>query len=287
MQLALVQLPGRMRRAVRLFHKITGLTAVTSLVTSFPEAEDPLALSPPVHPQCAKRLRSIPDPPCAEQWRIHVRSTHRSRRTHSHTCSIGLRCSCVPVQLGDQIVGIAKLVVDSGTPEHELESAVSVLRLVVSEACQESAVAVLSEELIESRRHLAEMRHVHSAASPGADGTEVRNASLIDRALVHLRRHYHESAFSLRAVAASLDCNPRYLTTRFSKTVGERMHTHLVGLRVAHACRLLLSTDLRVKEVAFASGFSGVGRLDSAFRRHVGVSPGAYRRIFATPSGSP
>jgi len=61
------------------------------------------------------------------------------------------------------------------------------------------------------------------------------------------------------------------------------MHTYLVTLRVSHACRLLMGTDLRVKEVAFASGFSEARRLESAFRRHVGVSPSEYRRIFAGP----
>jgi two-component system response regulator YesN len=105
----------------------------------------------------------------------------------------------------------------------------------------------------------------------------------VNRALAHLQHHYQESTLSLLAVAKSLECNPRYLTTRFSKVVGERMHTYLVALRVSHACRLLLDTELRVKEVAFASGFSGAGRLDSAFRRHLGVSPGEYRRIFASP----
>jgi AraC-like DNA-binding protein len=41
--------------------------------------------------------------------------------------------------------------------------------------------------------------------------------------------------------------------------------------------------DVSIKEVAYESGFSGPGRLDSAFRRHVGVSPSEYRRIFASP----
>jgi AraC-like DNA-binding protein len=282
-QLALVQLPGRMRRAVKLFHKITGLTAVTSLATVFPEAGTPLTLSPPVHPQCAKRLRSISAAPCAEQWRIHVRSTLGRPRAHTHTCPIGLRCSCVPVLFGDQIVGVAKLVVDSGTSERTLESAINVLKLVVSETCQSSTITVLSEALRESRQRLAELQHVHAGAPPGTEGADVRNAALVDRALAHLQRHHSEPTFSLRTVAAALECNPRYLTTRFSKIVGERMHTHLVGLRVAHACRLLMETELHVKEVAFASGFSGAGRMDSAFRRHVGVSPGTYRRIFAAP----
>jgi AraC-like DNA-binding protein len=59
------------------------------------------------------------------------------------------------------------------------------------------------------------------------------------------------------------------------------MHAYLVRLRVAHACRLLMEANVPIKEAAYASGFRGNGGLTRAFRRHVGVSPGEYRRIFA------
>ena len=71
LELALVQLPGRMRRALGLFRKITGLTAV---------------------------------------WLIHVRFSRRSPRAHSHTCPIGLRCSVGPIHFDGQLVGLARLV---------------------------------------------------------------------------------------------------------------------------------------------------------------------------------
>jgi hypothetical protein len=50
----MVRLPGRMRRGLGLFRKITGLTAVTSLVTPLAESGLSSALSPPVHPRCAR-----------------------------------------------------------------------------------------------------------------------------------------------------------------------------------------------------------------------------------------
>ena len=187
-QLALVQLPRRMRRALKLFRKITGMTAVTSLTTSLQAPGKPFAMSPPVHPRCAKKLRSIPNAPCGEQWLIHVRSGRRSRRVHTHTCPIGLRCSCVPIHFGDQLVGVAKLVVDSGTSESALNTAVSVLKLVVSETCQDTVVALLSEELRKSRQRLTDLQHVHSGAASGAEETDAQSVALVDRVLDHLQR---------------------------------------------------------------------------------------------------
>ena len=294
-QLALVQLPGRMRRARKLFRKLTGLTAVTSVATSLPEPGAPFALSPPVHPICARMLRSTANAPCGEQWLIHLRSSRRSRRTHTHTCPIGMRCSCVPIHLDDQLVGVAKLVVDAGTPEPAFMAAVGVLKLAVSDTCRDSAVAVLSEEVRALRQHVSELRQIQAPARPQRSGspaptiesgettTDTRSAALVDRALAHLQRHYRDPRLSLRAVARAAECNPRYLTTRFTQIVGEHMHTFLIALRVSHACRLLMGTDSSVKEIAYASGFSGPGRLASAFRSYVGISPAEYRRVFAKP----
>ena len=120
-----------------------------------------------------------------------------------------------------------------------------------------------------------------SVATPDPGATQRQTLTLVDNALSHLHRHYQAPALSLTAVAEALGCNPRYLTARFTLIVGERMHAYLVRLRVAHACRLLMDTNVAIKEVAYASGFHGNGGLARAFRRHVGVPPGEYRRIFA------
>jgi len=289
----MVRLPGRMRRALGRFRNITGLTAVAVLVPPLAGSERPSSLSPPVHPRCARRLRSGRTAPCRKQWFNHVRSSRRSPSVHSHTCPIGLRCSCVPIQFDDRLIGVAKLVVGSETSDRAFLTATSVLELVVTGICQDSLASGLSEEVRILRQDLAELRQIHSTGAPVADSsdaplapaasraTQGQNLTLVDSALTHLHRHYQAPALSLLAVAEALGCNPRYLTTRFTLIVGEQMHAYLVRLRVAHACRLLMETNEPIKEAAYASGFRGNAGLARAFRRRVGVSPGEYRRIFA------
>ena len=224
---------------------------------------------------------------------MHTRAGRRSPRVHSHTCPLGLRCSCVPIQFDGRLIGVAKLVVGSETPDRTFSTATSVLELLVSGVCQESLVSGLSEEVGVLRRRVEELRQMQSKGDPLAAGAgppdagseleaaQRRNLTLVDNALAYLHRHYEKPALSLAAVAEDLGCNPRYLTARFTLIVGQHMHAYLVGLRVAHACRLLMETSLPIKEAAYASGFRGNAGLDHAFRRHVGVSPGEYRRIFA------
>jgi AraC-like DNA-binding protein len=293
LELGMIRLPGRMRRALGLFRNITGLTAVTGLAAPPGNSEVPPSLSPPVHPRCAKRLRSGRTAPCRKQWIIHLRSSRRSPSVHSHICPIGLRCSCVPIQFDGHLIGVAKLVVGSETSARRFSAATSVLELIVGGVCQDSLASGRSEEVDVLRQRLAEMRQVQSkgslaadssnppVAAPGLSAAQRRNLTLVESALSHLHRHYQTPALSLEAVAGALACNPRYLTTRFTLVVGEHMHAYLVRLRVAHACRLLMDTAVPIKEAAYDSGFPGNAGLARAFRRHVGVSPGEYRRIFA------
>ena len=293
LDLSIVRLPGRMRRALGRFYTLTGLTAVTSLVAPRPESEPPPALAPPVHPRCARRLRSGRAAPCRKQWFIHTRTIRRSPLVHSHTCPIGLRCSCVPIRFDGRLIGVAKLVVGAETSDRTFSTATSVLDLLVTRVCQESLVAGLSQEVGTLRQSVAELRRMQSMGDPVAAGAgppaaapvqEVAqhgNLTLVDSALAYLHGHYQAPGLSLTVVAEALGCNPRYLTARFTVVVGERMHAYLLRLRVTHACRLLMETGMPIKEVAYASGFRGNAGLDRAFRRHVGVSPGEYRRIFA------
>jgi AraC-like DNA-binding protein len=187
-------------------------------------------------------------------------------------------------------VGIVKVVVGDETPPRDFAPAARLLSLVVSGLCQESVASALSEEVGALRDSLAALRRTRSKAAAcmaGGGAVETPTSSgrsdslgLVERAILHLQRHHQTTGLSLASVARALGCNSRYLTTRFSRVVGDRMHAYLVKLRVAHACHLLLQTSAPIKEIGYSSGFRCSASLARAFRRHVGVPPGAYRRIF-------
>jgi len=183
--------------------------------------------------------------------------------------------------------------VGSETSERAFSAGSNILKLIVSGISQDYFVSELLEELGALRQCVAQFRQIQLTGAPVANrshppvassdsgAAQRRNLTLVESALSHLHRQYQAPALSLPVVAEALGCNPRYLTTRFTLIVGERMHAYLVRLRVAHACRLLMDTNVPIKEAAYASGFRGSGGLARAFHRHVGVSPGEYRRIFA------
>jgi AraC-like DNA-binding protein len=293
LKLALAQLPARLRRARRVFRDLTGLTAVTSLRSAAPELGDALALWPPVHPRCVEQIHTVGDAPCDEQWDFHIRSSLRSRRSHSHTCPLGLRCSCVPIYLGEDLVGVAKVAADGGTSADAFSSATATLALAVSSVCEEAYRSVLWEELQALWQRVSSFQRLESpgarragdpnerTASPGEGGGTIDSGTIVDRALDHLHQRFMDPDLSLGAVAAALECSPNYLTQRFTQLVGQRMRSYIVSLRVDRACRELLGTDLPIKRIALESGFRDAAGLSRVFHRQVGVSPSEYRRIFA------
>ena len=70
----------------------------------------------------------------------------------------------------------------------------------------------------------------------------------------------------------------------FRKAFGTSPHQYLVGIRVEHACRLLLETDETVTTVAQRCGFYDHAHFTRAFTAVMGASPSVYRRNHQQPA---
>lgn len=64
----------------------------------------------------------------------------------------------------------------------------------------------------------------------------------------------------------------------FRAAFGMSLVQYIRSLRLRRAKRLLRSTEMKVTEIAFASGFSTVTLFNRAFRADAGVSPTSFRR---------
>jgi AraC-like DNA-binding protein len=68
----------------------------------------------------------------------------------------------------------------------------------------------------------------------------------------------------------------------FRSAFGETPHEYLTRLRLERARDLLTITSRSVTEICFDVGFTSLGSFSTLFRRHVGVSPAAYRKSIRT-----
>lgn len=81
----------------------------------------------------------------------------------------------------------------------------------------------------------------------------------------------------VKDIAAAVGLHPNYVMNLFHRTFGMRLKEYLTSHRVAHAQRLIATTDMKLLDVALASGFGSASRFYAAFRRVCKKSPRAYR----------
>jgi LacI family transcriptional regulator len=79
-------------------------------------------------------------------------------------------------------------------------------------------------------------------------------------------------------IANAISVSRQRLERHFRRHLGRTVLEEIRRARVEVARRLLATTELALPEIAKLSGFTNSALLSVAFRREVGVPPGAYRR---------
>ncbi len=69
-----------------------------------------------------------------------------------------------------------------------------------------------------------------------------------------------------------------HFCTAFRQATGQTPHAWLTALRIGRARRLLAEPALSVTEIGLAVGYQTPSAFAAAFRRHAGVTPGAFRK---------
>lgn len=107
-------------------------------------------------------------------------------------------------------------------------------------------------------------------------GSEARR--LVRQAMAYLHEHYAET-ISREDLAHHLGMSSDYLTYCFRREVEMTPIAYLNRYRVNQAKILLAESDKNITEIAIEVGFSDSSYFSRVFRRQVGISPDAYRRL--------
>jgi AraC-like DNA-binding protein len=100
----------------------------------------------------------------------------------------------------------------------------------------------------------------------------------ISRTTAFIAAHYHDENLTIDDIARVVNLRPHYLTTLFKRRCQVNLWEYVTRLRVSHAQRLLVTTDLRVLDVAMESGFSSLAPFYNAFARYCGLRPLTFRK---------
>lgn len=108
------------------------------------------------------------------------------------------------------------------------------------------------------------------------DKTRTTTTRLQD-AVAYIHNNFREP-LSLGILAKHCNVTPNYLGAQFSKKMGISFCDYLNTVRLRYACNLLDSTELSIKEIAFASGYSSVEYFGYVFKKFLGISPLEYKK---------
>jgi AraC-like DNA-binding protein len=87
-----------------------------------------------------------------------------------------------------------------------------------------------------------------------------------------------QGPMTVASLSRQLPITRRSLERRFQAAVGHGIHEEMIRCRLERASRLLIATDMSLKEVAAAAGFPSADSLGRTFRRAEGVTPLEFRR---------
>lgn len=110
-----------------------------------------------------------------------------------------------------------------------------------------------------------------SSIRPLTTGSE-----FIHKALAYIGEHYTEE-LTLQSVSDQVHISKNYFCLMFKKETGQNFIDYVISLRITRAKQLLLSTPLKIYEVAQEAGFHDVKYFSKLFKKLTDCSPVDYR----------
>lgn len=111
---------------------------------------------------------------------------------------------------------------------------------------------------------------------PAAARLPVSGLNKVEQMVCYIAQNYMET-ITAEDIGRAAGLHPNSAMRLFKKTFGTTLVDHLTHHRIFHAKRLLATSDQKIVDVAFSSGFNSISRFNEAFRRACGCSPRAFR----------
>lgn len=105
------------------------------------------------------------------------------------------------------------------------------------------------------------------------------HSGLLAKARAYIDTYYASPDISLSTVAAHVMLSPSYFSVVFHREIGETFVEYLTHVRIRKAKELLRSTALTSSEIAYQVGYDNPRYFFAVFRKVVGQSPTAFRRL--------
>ena len=115
---------------------------------------------------------------------------------------------------------------------------------------------------------------------------EASPAAVVESVMIYLRENY-DKQIDFAAVADMQAVSAPYLSKLFHDHAGTSPSRYLTDYRMQQAKKLLLDSQLSIKEIAARVGYPDPFHFSKSFKNAVGMSPAQYRERRAEPQEKP
>ncbi|WP_342565625.1 response regulator [Paenibacillus sp. FSL R7-0345] len=106
-----------------------------------------------------------------------------------------------------------------------------------------------------------------------------REPAQLSQVKAHVEQHYADN-ITLESAAAMVYMNPYYFSSFFKKHTGQNFKQYVTEVRMRHALRLLLESDLMVYEIAERVGYNNARHFSDMFKRKFSKLPQEYKQSY-------
>lgn len=97
--------------------------------------------------------------------------------------------------------------------------------------------------------------------------------------LSFLMTHYKDD-IDLYEVSSLVAMNTSSFCRYFKEKSGKTFTEYILGLRIGHACKLLVKNEMDINQICFECGFNTITHFNRIFKRNTGFTPTEYRKQF-------
>ena len=102
--------------------------------------------------------------------------------------------------------------------------------------------------------------------------------SLTTQMLRYIQQNYEKNITSQK-LCEKFNCSRSYFSHIFKKKTGKTFKEYLTEVRLNHAKRLLLLSNMNITEISFSVGFNDSNYFSDIFKKYEGCSPMAYKKV--------
>lgn len=108
---------------------------------------------------------------------------------------------------------------------------------------------------------------------------EEQTSGLICKAKLFIEENYNKD-ISLDDISRNVDISPYYFSKLFKEETGENFIEYLTNIRIEKAKKLLVHSDMNIKNICIDTGYSDPNYFSRIFKKQVGVTPTEYRESY-------